>query len=251
MSTTIGSPGELHSDKISFASNQGQSREITFKGNERFVRDMYADFVAQGFQCECSIQPGICTLVARDNGDASTNELPLGIEVELQTNKAHKSIYEPPGIPGFTMTPRELAQVQRAVHAALDTDITDTALGELIFDFTDDQLTLFNLGCRKVESRVIYQPVLTKVTTAGRLYNFPGGAYLDVGKNFTEEAMLSDLNISLHFALPRFLDPVDSDVFYGWVKGMPRYSQIAGQRVTETMTFEFGAWSIDMYPLVG
>ncbi len=252
MAINIGSPGELVSDKLNYANAQGQLREVVFEGSERFIRALYGDFVAQGYSVTCDIKPGKCSLTAKDDGAAGTNEIPTGIEVELQINTVHKSIYEPPAPHGFSLTVAQLARVQAMVQASSSREgLTTAEAEEVALQFTDDQYALYKLGVRKVEHRIVYQPILTRVTTAGRLYQFPANAHDGVGENYSEAAMLAELNVPLQFALPLFTDPVDADIYYGWVKRMPHYQQVAGQRVSETMSFEFGAWSIDLYPLVG
>lgn len=116
---------------------------------------------------------------------------------------------------------------------------------------TPQGISLYQLMLKGVRSVPLFQPTCVMVRTAASAWQWVGRP-TNVGRIYSEAGMLAEMTDlsgytpSFNQALPD-LTTARTDAGYGWRKKMPSYDQVAGGHTQETIEYEYGLWSNDVY----
>ena len=247
----IGQVGDLQSTRNGWSQTLGDYVEQIFHGTSDYARSVYLQIRANGINgtnqcadCELEINEPTGTVRARFASSLEPGgEEQLQVEIRLGRNDVQKSIFEA-GPDGYIsgLTTSEIRNIQ----ALIDDPLDDVAFTWLADNGSDAALAIYELAKNGLQYRIVYQPILTHITTASAQFQWPN-------KNQYSHDILSESTmLSLFRSAPNFVIPdaagltVPSGYVYGWKMAPPTYETSSDGHSSEVLEFEFGLWPVQI-----
>jgi hypothetical protein len=102
------------------------------------------------------------------------------------------------------------------------------------------------LGILGVTSRIVYQPVIIRTSTAGPKYGFVPD-YSLTGKVIHPDSIQAAVKAKLPIAPPNDTYDGDGGFVYGWLQHEPTYTLVANNKAQFQVEWEYGLWSTFLY----
>lgn len=157
------------------------------------------------------------------------------IEYSLRANRVVKDLLEV-DLPNVVLTQAEKEMIRQSIANNGETGAVPART---------EAAEIYLLMLAGVAGKTVYQPTLTVVATGPPGFEFLVDPYDGVGLIWTT----GDVSASIDppFLLPSSSGPDSEGFYYGWLKHYPDYQVGVGQRVQETLEYEYGRWSGSVY----
>ena len=167
--------------------------------------------------------------------------------VSLRVNRVQKAIMEPP-LPGSAsmLESKDLIEIKAALNEKPKPRPIDQSQ---LYDSDPARLStanaVYSLLLKGVETRVVFQPVLTLKMLATNIYTW-SNSFANVGSIIHPGSITRELPVSLalRFGLPTVPPSaqIPSGYSYGWLKNMAEIEQGAENIETLSQEYEYGLW---------
>ena len=240
----IGSIGEPQAIRNGWSQTLGDYVEYVYKGSKTYSESIYSQVRGNCAEVEKDVEGPVGIVRVRYAGTVEPGgEEQLRIELRMARNDVQKSIFDY-NLFGTTggLSHEQLQDIKYIRDNPDDVIFFDGWLGTA----TAEEQALLALVDAGFEYQVVSQPILTQITTASSLFQWPDMTG-NAGSVLSQQTLSGVLRQQPNFTLPGTNETAPAGYVYGWKMNYPTYESSSDGHSQEVIEFEFGLWPTQIY----